>query len=85
MYKIKTRNRKIKKVLEEYISLRNGIKDKLKRLKENPQKENGTHPLKGPLAGKWACWLGSNIRMIYKIDDSANMINVESVGSHKIY
>jgi addiction module RelE/StbE family toxin len=85
MYEIKTRNEKIKKEIEEYISIRDGIIKKLNRLKENPRKEIGAHPLHGKLVGKWSCWLGSNIRMIYEIDDKNKEIIVFSVGSHKIY
>jgi len=85
MYKIMTRNRRVKKELESYISLRSGIKDKIRRLKENPRRESGAHSLGGKLKGKWACWLGSNIRMVYKIYDSEKMILIEAVGSHKVY
>ena len=58
---------------------------KLERLKTNPRAELGAHPLHGRLSGKWSCWLGDNIRMIYSIDDTRKLIIVESVGSHKIY
>ncbi|MEK6842788.1 MAG: type II toxin-antitoxin system mRNA interferase toxin, RelE/StbE family [Nanoarchaeota archaeon] len=85
MYEITTRNKKIKEELEKYISIREGISDKLKRLKENPRREIGAHPLHGKLKGKWGCWLGSNIRMIYEINESEKMIIVDAVGSHKIY
>ena len=85
MYEITTRNKNIEKRLEEYFNMRRGIKEKLIRLKENPRKEIGAHPLHGKLIGKWGCWLGSNIRMIYTIDDSKKLIIMEAVGSHKIY
>ena len=52
MYEIKTRNEKVKKELERYVSMRMGIKNKLDRLKQNPRKEGGAHPLHGKLAGK---------------------------------
>ncbi len=55
------------------------------RLKQNPRLQCGAHPLKGKLVGKWACWLGSNIRMMYEIEDINQLIIVESIGSHKIY
>ena len=77
--------RKVEKKLQKYILARNDIKEKLDRLKENPHKANGAHPLKGKLLGKWACWLGSNIRLIYSIDSKNKKIFVEAVGSHKIY
>ena len=85
MYEITTRNKNIEKRLEEYFNMRRGIREKLIRLKENPRKEIGAHPLHGKLIGKWGCWLGSNIRMIYTIDDSKKLIIMEAVGSHKIY
>ena len=85
MYELKTYNKKVKKKLEEYIYKRLGIKNKLEMLRQNPRRNCGAHPLHGRLAGKWACWLGSNIRLIYKINDSEKMILAEAVGSHKIY
>ena len=85
MYELKTRNKKVEKRLKEYIELRKDIPEKLNRLKQNPRKECGAHPLHGNLAGKLACWLGSNIRMIYKIEDADLIILIEDVGTHKIY
>lgn len=84
-YRIYTANSKTEKRLLEYASLRQDIKDKLDRLKEEPRRANGAHPLHGRLTGKWSCWLGSNIRLIYSIDDKNQIIIVEAVGSHKIY
>ena len=52
MYEIKTRNEKVKAELERYLFERMGIKDKLERLKQNPRKEIGAHPLHGKLTGK---------------------------------
>lgn len=85
MYEIKTRNKNVKKKLEDYISRNESIKDKLERLRQNPRVNAGAHPLHGKLKGKWACWLGSNIRMIYKINDSEKEVVVEAAGSHKVY
>lgn len=85
MYELITYNKRVKKKLEEYIATRPGIKERLNRLKQNPRRECGAHPLHGRLSGKWACWLGSNIRMIYKIKDTEELIITEAVGSHKIY
>ncbi|MBU4069772.1 MAG: type II toxin-antitoxin system mRNA interferase toxin, RelE/StbE family [Nanoarchaeota archaeon] len=85
MYKIFTANSKTEKRLKNYLHAKKDIKDKLERLKINPRKELGAHPLHGRLKGKWGCWLGSNIRMIYSIDDINYRIIVEAVGSHKIY
>ncbi|MBI4175759.1 MAG: type II toxin-antitoxin system mRNA interferase toxin, RelE/StbE family [Candidatus Aenigmarchaeota archaeon] len=61
------------------------MKEKLNRLKNNPRKEIGAHPLHGRLKGKWACWLGSDIRMVYSIHDEKKQIVIEAVGSHKAY
>ena len=85
MYEITTYNKRVKKKLGEYITTRPGIKERLNRLKQNPRRECDAHPLHGRLSGKWACWLGSNIRMIYKISDTEKLIITEAVGSHKIY
>ena len=85
MYKIFTANSKAEKRLQNYIYERKDIKTKLERLKFNPRNEIGAHPLHGRLKGKWGCWLGSNIRMIYVIDDANHKIIIEAVGSHKIY
>lgn len=85
MYKFFTANSKTGKRLKEYIKTRKSIKNKLERLKINPRKEIGAHPLHGRLLGKWSCWLGSNIRIIYSIDDLNKKIIIEAVGSHKIY
>jgi len=85
MYKIFTANSKTEKILREYISIRGDIKEKLEKIKIEPRRANGAHPLHGRLEGKWSCWLGSNIRMIYSINDAKMQIIIEAVGSHKIY
>ena len=85
MCKIFTANRKTEKRPEEFISLRLDIKEKLDKLKIEPRRANWAHPLHGRLEGKWSCWLGSNVRMIYNINDKDNLIIIEAVGSHKIY
>jgi addiction module RelE/StbE family toxin len=85
MYTIFTANSKTEKILLDYISSRTDIKDKLEKLKANPRKAIGAHPLHGRLVGKWSCWLGSNIRMIYSLDDKNQRIVIEAVGTHKIY
>ncbi|MDO8529007.1 MAG: hypothetical protein Q7S06_03920 [Nanoarchaeota archaeon] len=85
MYDLFIANSKTEKRLKEYISSRNDIRDKLDRLRENPHKANGAHQLHGKLTGKFACWLGSNIRIIYIIDEVKKSIIVEAVGTHKIY
>lgn len=85
MYKILIANDKAEKRLRKYIELRNDIKAKLDRLRINPRGDLGAHPLHGILAGKWSCWLGSNIRILYSINDIAKTIIIEAVGTHKIY
>ena len=69
MYEIFTANTKTEKRLLVFIKIRKDITEKLKRLKLDPRTELDAHPLYGRLDGKWSCWLGSNIRMIYSIDD----------------
>jgi mRNA-degrading endonuclease RelE of RelBE toxin-antitoxin system len=85
MYEIQTISSKVEKKLREYLNSRNDIKDKLDRLKENPYRANGAHLLKGKLFGKWACWLGSNIRAMYIISNENKTIMILSVGTHNIY
>ena len=85
IYEIFTANTKTEKRLLEFIKIRKDITEKLNRLKLNPRNELDAHPLHGRLDGKWSCWLGSNIRMIYSIDDANKKIIVEAVGSHNIY
>lgn len=85
MYRIFTANRKTEKRLLEYISLRNDTGHKLEMLKNDPRRANGAHPLHGRLDGKWACWLGSNIRAIYSIDEEEKRVIIEAIGTHKIY
>jgi len=84
MYKIFL-NKKSEKALSALMKSRKDIKDKLDRLKENPYKSNGAHPLHGKLKGKWVCWLGSNIRMIYIIEEENKIISVDAIGSHNLY
>jgi len=85
MYEIFTANSKIEKQIQEYLLLRKDIKDKLDRLKESPYGANGAHKLHGKLEGKWACWLGSNIRVIYIINEVMKKIILVAIGTHKIY
>lgn len=85
MYKLLTANSKAKKRLQEYLLQRGDIPNKLDLLKLQPRKANGAHPLHGRLSGKWSCWLGSNIRVIYSIDDTNKVIFIEAVGPHNIY
>jgi len=85
MYDIYPANKKVEKILEKLINERKDIVEKLKRLKQDPRRNIGAHPLHGRLAGKWGCWLGSNLRIIYIIDDLNKKIEIEAIGTHKIY
>ena len=85
MYKLFITNSKTERRLQEYCQQRKSIQEKLEKLKNSPRTELGAHPLHGRLKGKWACWLGSNIRIVYTIDDEKEIIIIEAVGSHKIY
>ncbi|MBU2503934.1 MAG: type II toxin-antitoxin system mRNA interferase toxin, RelE/StbE family [Nanoarchaeota archaeon] len=85
MYKIHFANSKVEKDLRRYFNERKDVQSKLMRLRENPHSAAGAHPLKGELRGKWACWLGSNIRLIYSVNDAKRIIYFEAIGSHKIY
>ena len=85
MYKIHVIKRKVEKKLRKFIEQRQDIPSKLDRLKSDPRKECGAHLLEGRFKGQWSCWLGSNIRIIYLIDDERKLIIVLAVGTHKEY
>ena len=85
MYELFIANSKTEKILKEYINSRDDIKNKLNKLKENPKRANSAHQLHGRLKGKWACWLGSNIRAIYSVDELRKRVIIEAIGTHKIY
>ncbi|MEK6951922.1 MAG: type II toxin-antitoxin system mRNA interferase toxin, RelE/StbE family [Nanoarchaeota archaeon] len=85
MYTINIIKNKVDKKLREFMKERQDIAKKLDRLRLDPRKECDAHPLEGRFKGQWSCWLGSNIRMIYLIDDKRKLIIVLAVGSHKIY
>lgn len=85
MYKIFTANTKTERRLKKFLFLRADIREKLNKLKVDPRRANGAHPLHGRLDGKWSCWLGSNLRTIYSIYDKESFLIIEAVGSHKIY
>lgn len=85
MYKITTRSKRAEKQFYQVLNSREGIPEKLEKLKENPRGELDAHKLKGKLKGKWSCSLGSDIRVVYEIDDENKEIIVAAVGSHKIY
>ena len=84
-YEFTTRSKKAEKQFDEILYSRENIKEKLEELQENPRKALHAHKLKGKLAGKWSCYLGGNIRLMYEIDDLNKEIVVVSAGLHKIY
>lgn len=85
MYKLTTRSRRAEKQFYDILNSREGIPEKLEKLKIDPRRESDAHKLRGKLEGKWSCSLGGDIRMIYEIDDENKEIVVVAVGSHKIY
>ena len=85
MYKLTTRSRRAEKQFYDVLNSREGIPEKLEKLKRDPRMELDAHKLRGKLEGKWSCSLGADIRMVYEIDDVNKEIIVVAVGSHKIY
>ncbi|MBS3149524.1 type II toxin-antitoxin system mRNA interferase toxin, RelE/StbE family [Candidatus Woesearchaeota archaeon] len=83
MYEFTTRSKKAEKQFYEVFNSREGIREKLKMLMINPRKELNSHKLKGKLEGKWSCYLGWDIRLVYEIDDKNKEIVVVAAGSHK--
>ena len=83
MYKIVTRTKSAEKQYFEVFNSRDDIPEKIEKLKENPRGFLDAHKLKGKLAGLWSCWLGSDLRIVYEIDDKNKEIIVVSSGSHK--
>ena len=85
MYTFIAINRRVDKDYKYYLKVRQDVRDKLKRIAEDPRNACGAHKLHGHLDGKWSCWLGSNIRMIYEIDDERKAIFIAKIGQHTIY
>ncbi len=85
MYDLVTKSKKAEKQYYEILYSRKDIFEKLERLRKDPRKDLDAHKLKGKLEGLWSCSLGSNTRMVYRIDDEKKEIVVFAVGSHKIY
>ena len=85
MYEFTTRSKKAERQFYEVINSRHDVREKLQHLKNNPRRELDAHKLKGRLQGKWSCWLGSDLRLIYEIDDEHKEIIVVAAGSHKEY
>ena len=83
MYDITTRTKRVEKQYDKFVDKK--MERKLELLKQDPRRNLGAHKLKGKLNGLWSCWLESNLRMIYEIDDENKLIIVEAIGSHKIY
>ena len=85
MYKLTTRSKRAEKQFYDVINSREGIAEKLEKLKIDPRRELDAHKLKGKLEGKWSCYLGYDLRLVYEIDEENKEIVVVTVGSHKIY
>ena len=82
-YNFTTRSKKAEKELYEIINSRDIIRTKLQNLRNNPRTQFNAHKLKGKLEGKWACYLGYDIRLVYEIDDENKEIVIVAAGSHK--
>lgn len=85
VYEFTTRSKKAEKQFHTVLDSRQDIKAKLERLRQNPRRELNAHPLRGKLEGKWSCYLGWDVRIIYEIDDEKKEIVVCAAGSHKVY
>ena len=85
MYTFVAINKRAEKEYHYYLQLRSDIRHKLQKLQEDPRRACGAHPLHGRFFGTWSCWLGSNIRMRYLIDDEKKLIFIMTIGSHAIY
>ena len=83
MYKFTTRSKKAEKQFYEALNSRQSIKTKIEILRDDPRGQFNAHKLKGKLEGKWACYLGYDIRLVYEIDDENKEIVIVSAGSHK--
>jgi len=69
MYEFVTLSKKAERQFNTIIEQRQGNKDKLRLLQEDPRKRLDAHKLKGRLKDFWSCWLGIDLRLVYKIDD----------------
>ena len=83
MYDFTARSKKAEKQFYEILNSREIIKIKLEMLRKDPRGQFNAHKLKGKLDGKWACYLGYDIRLVYEIDDTNQEIVVVAAGSHK--
>ena len=83
MFSFATRSKKAEKQFYKTLNSREDIREKLERLRENPKKELNAHKLKGKLDGKWGCYLGWDIRLVYEIDEEHQEIVVVAAGSHQ--
>ena len=83
MYNLTTRSKKAEKQFYEVLSSRESIRTKLEMLRNDPRGHFNAHKLKGKLEGKWSCYLGYDIRIVYEIDDENKEIVVVAAGSHK--
>ncbi len=84
MHTLQISTRKIEKRLNEFIEKYPALKEKLKRLQQNPRKAIDAHPLHGEFHGLWSCHLSKNpdIVLVYFIDDNNKIIGIVRAGSH---
>lgn len=84
MYTLETSTSKIEKRLRNFIQEYPAIRNKLKRLQQDPRKAINAHPLHGEFEGLWSCHLSRNpdIIIVYFIDDKNNRIGILRIGSH---
>ena len=85
MYALTTRSARAGKQFYEALQVRPAIQRKLELLKDDPRRNLNAHKLRGRLEGKWSCYLGWDLRMIYEIDEVNKEIVVVAVGTHKVY
>lgn len=85
LYTITTRSKKAEKQYYEILQARDDIPAKLEKLREDPRNKLNAHKLKGKLEGKWSCYLGYDLRLVYEIDEENKEIVVVAAGSHKVY
>ena len=83
MYKLTTRSKKTERQVYEVLNSREAISEKLQKLQADPRGQFSAHKLKGKLEGKWSCYLGYDIRLVYEIDDENKEIVVVAAGTHK--
>lgn len=83
MYTFTTRSKRAEKQFYAVLESRSGAREQLEQLRSDPRNSLGAHKLRGKLSGKWSAKLGSDVRLVYEIDDEKREIVVVAAGSHK--